>query len=927
MRNRVERLRIWLLGSAVFLMLVIAAFIGYARFLSRLHHLKLPANLGVNVVREAGGWTLSRSKGSKTLYTIHAAKWDQGTNGKIALHDVSVMLYGRNGDRSDRIYGDEFEYDQNAGLVRATGLVHIDLQASGPVGGQVMGGTPKPAGTPPLVNQAAGPGAADAAHGARVLHVTTSSLVYMEKLGVAATSEYIEFQTGSMKGHATGADYSSDSGMLVLHSAVSMSGIAGGGPAELSASTASFDGRSQQAFLTHATYNSLGRTAAADQATLYTRSDGTLSRVEAQGNVTLQANGGTVVSKRVDVALNAASHPQRALLSGGVLYSSDQPLRQLRGRADEAAIVFDAQAKPQPEHAVFTGAVQMIERTRATEAVREPWSVRDLTAAKLETALVRTGSDNSQLRDADATGSPRLTVVNNGSVASTSGNGRTELSADDLKAHLIGTGDAKQAPQLDTIVGRGHTVLRQVSVAGVEQTSAGDTLDAKFRPAAGSGVARMRPASAVAGDARNGSARSSTTLHTGPQTMDTLLSAVQQGHVSMTRRAPGKSGAKVGNSSGTKAAGPANPGEEVEHAVAERAAYDGDRDRVTLTGSVQVSEAGSVLWANQVALDRTTGNLQAEGTVKVDYLQDVSSQASVSRAATARNGSQRGPVEPTHILADRADLEHATDIATFHGKPARLWQGGSQVQAPVIEFSREQKRLIARGETSTGLSAGAQPAQVHTVLVNAGSDTRGTAGSAGEKAAGPKCGPTNSGAGKAGAGEAGARARTANVVRIASGGLIYSDILRHANFTGGVRADTVDATIRASEATAYLQPAGAPEEAARSTSSGTVAVPSLSGDLERIVATGHVDIERPGLQATGERLVYTANDRVFLLTGDNNAPPKAVDAQGTTTGAALRFDSCENSVEALGAVAGAPPQRVRTDSRVSDDKKKQKGKP
>ena len=33
MRNRVERLRIWLLGSAVFLMLVIAAFIGSARYL------------------------------------------------------------------------------------------------------------------------------------------------------------------------------------------------------------------------------------------------------------------------------------------------------------------------------------------------------------------------------------------------------------------------------------------------------------------------------------------------------------------------------------------------------------------------------------------------------------------------------------------------------------------------------------------------------------------------------------------------------------------------------------------------------------------------------------------------------------------------------------------------------------------------------
>jgi lipopolysaccharide export system protein LptA len=52
-----------------------------------------------------------------------------------------------------------------------------------------------------------------------------------------------------------------------------------------------------------------------------------------------------------------------------------------------------------------------------------------------------------------------------------------------------------------------------------------------------------------------------------------------------------------------------------------------------------------------------------------------------------------------------------------------------------------------------------------------------------------------------------------------------------------------------------------------------------------MVATGHVELEKPGMKATGDRLVYTASDRVALLTGTKDAPPKAVDAQGTTTGA------------------------------------------
>jgi lipopolysaccharide export system protein LptA len=106
-------------------------------------------------------------------------------------------------------------------------------------------------------------------------------------------------------------------------------------------------------------------------------------------------------------------------------------------------------------------------------------------------------------------------------------------------------------------------------------------------------------------------------------------------------------------------------------------------------------------------------------------------------------------------------------------------------------------------------------------------------------------------------------------------------------------------------------------------------VPSLTGRLERVVATGHVDIQQPAMRATGERLVYTASDQVFLLTGDAGTPPQATDAKGTTTGAALRLhNSCDDSggvtVEALSAVPGEPAQRVRTDSRISNDEKNEK---
>jgi lipopolysaccharide export system protein LptA len=165
-------------------------------------------------------------------------------------------------------------------------------------------------------------------------------------------------------------------------------------------------------------------------------------------------------------------------------------------------------------------------------------------------------------------------------------------------------------------------------------------------------------------------------------------------------------------------------------------------------------------------------------------------------------------------------------------------------------------------------------------------------------------------------------------VRIASGGLVFSGISNQADFTGGFRADSADGTIRANAGTAYLQQAGGANSTA---GSAGVAAPSLAGRVERVVAAGGVDIRQPGLRATGERLLYTASDQVFLLTGDTKTPPKATDANGVTTGAALRFhSSCDASggvsVEALSAEPGEQPQRVQTDTRVSNDEKREKGK-
>src|SRR5580704_392833 len=182
----VERLRVWLLVGAGLLVVVVVAFLGYAHYRKHRFLANLPAKLGIDVRQETNNFTYSQSVQGRTVYTVHAAKAVERSDGKMTLHDVGIVLYGRKQDRADRIYGKEFEYDQKNEIIRAVGEVHIDLQA------------PEAANANAKMDYAAGKDLRGGQAGAgvpeeresrddRLIHVTTSGLVFLRKLGVAAT--------------------------------------------------------------------------------------------------------------------------------------------------------------------------------------------------------------------------------------------------------------------------------------------------------------------------------------------------------------------------------------------------------------------------------------------------------------------------------------------------------------------------------------------------------------------------------------------------------------------------------------------------------------------------------------------------------------------------------------------------------------------
>src|ERR1700680_2431837 len=170
----IYRLRRWLVVIAVLFSSVVAGMYFYARARQRDVLKEIPNRLGFDIKQTAAGFQFSKSDGKRTLFTIQATDLKQfKLNGSAELHNVSIILYGRDSSRFDQIYGDNFTYDKQSGNITARGEVQIDLEAN-PAG--LTGpdqGTPKELKNP--------------------IHLKTRDLVFNQASGDASTDARVDF--------------------------------------------------------------------------------------------------------------------------------------------------------------------------------------------------------------------------------------------------------------------------------------------------------------------------------------------------------------------------------------------------------------------------------------------------------------------------------------------------------------------------------------------------------------------------------------------------------------------------------------------------------------------------------------------------------------------------------------------------------------
>ena len=716
----------------------------------RFHQLDhtVPEKISVQIRQAAEGFTISKSEAGRTLFTVRAGKavqYKQG--GRAELHDVTITVYGRDAKRFDQIYGADFEYDPQSGIVTAKGDVQIDLETN-PQGLR----NPDQASPRELKNP---------------IHVKARGLVFDQKTGDAHSPGMVDFQVAGAHGSAVGASYHAREGVLTLNSRVNLV-LTDGAEATLNATQAAIRREPRRIDFERPQVVRGGQHFDAEQAAIFLRLNNTIERAVATGGIRIYQEGANAASASADRAelLAGEQNTVRSVTFSGNVRMASADRQSVRGEAGRLTLRFAAKGVLSTARAEDN--VRIVQQQAVQPAPASGQNAPQALAVDapvVDFAFTPTG----RLRNAATSGAAQIVIA----PASAPPDQGTFVTAGKFTAEF------DQQNRLKTAHGAPNARIVNRTPGHPDRVSTSDSLTASFRPAGG------------------------------------ITSIVQRGSVSYADAAL--------------------------HATGEQARYVPAEHTLDLTGSPRVVENGMTTTARTMRINRATGDATAEGDVKSTY----------SNLQPQANGALLASSDPIHVTARSVAFHRSPAVATYTGD-GRLWQRANVVDAPAIEFDRERRSVVARGDSQR---------RVSTAFVQPDQQGRQTP------------------------------------VAITSARLSYADQERQARFEGGVVAKSADVMVTANQVDAFLRSRG-PE----STSSAGGA-PNQPSQLERIVANGNVVIVEGQRKAQGDHLVYTAAEEKFVLTGGS---PSIFDAEhGKVTGHSLTFYKRDDRVLVEGE-AGSP---------------------
>jgi lipopolysaccharide export system protein LptA len=272
-------------------------------------------------------------------------------------------------------------------------------------------------------------------------------------------------------------------------------------------------------------------------------------------------------------------------------------------------------------------------------------------------------------------------------------------------------------------------------------------------------------------------------------------------------------------------------------ATAEEAFLEQQINRITLKRHARVNDENGSAAADQIVMNQTTGDMDAEGHVFSTHAPDKNQKPGTSMLDTTQ--SMQAQADQMHTRDNNARVDYIGH--------AVMWQGASRISANEIQVNRDTETLRASGN-------------VVSELVDNKSNSSSATGSA------PPTSDTS------------AQQPIYTVVQAPE--LSYRDDTRVALYTGGVKLVRDKMTVTAKQIEAYLTPKDGSN--------------SNQSSLGRAIATGAVSVfdqvtpsrSRIG---TGELCQYfTKQDEVILSGGS----PQMVDSlKGVTRGRKLTYFS------------------------------------
>src|SRR6202140_4227653 len=755
-----SRLRRWFAFGAILMIATVAGMYFYARW--RVHKVvhDIPAKIGLDIQQTAEGFSISKSVEGRTLFTVSASKAVQFKGGgRAELHNVKIVIYGKDAGRFDRIAGDDFEYDPASGNVSAKGTVLIDLEAN-PEGMRHSDQTAPERTRDPI-------------------NLETSGLVFNRNTGNASCKGKIVFQTPQASGSAVGVEYVAKTGTMILLASVALD-VSRPQALRLNADHGVISKQPRQVALTAVRLTRERQELQSDQATFFLRGDNTVDRILAEGNVRSEFHGRAGAHERSDRAelflTGTRNQLTTAILSGNVQLASGDAasrvstgeqkpgLQQAEASAGRVTLHFSGQQTLKTVHAEDgvrlaqkksqSGAVVMSAAAASSPTKGDAQDV-EMTAPVMDFIV----KDGRQLERAETSGPPQIVITQPGSnqkTVVTAAKFTAKFTEKNSLAPLHGEPDARI---VSSKIGDGKIGAPGQS----DRVSTSQMLDVIFRPEGG--VASIKQAGGVT-------------------------------YVDGTLKA-----------------------------WAQRGEYTAADQLLVLSESPRVVDNGMTTTAQTIRMNRTTGDAIAEGNVKSTY-SDLKAQP---------EGGMLASSDPIHVTSRSMTAHRSPAVAVYTGD-ARLWQNANLVEAPALQFDRDHRSLVAQAGTQGSTQA------VSTVLVQVDKSGKATP------------------------------------VHITSAHLNYADAERKILLDGGVTAKGPDTTLTAQQMTVFLR--------SRSESQASV-VPATPGQVDRIVAEGKVMIAQPTRRATGERLLYTAAEDKFVLTGGT---PSIFDAErGKITGDSLTF--------------------------------------